>query len=104
MINGISDHEAQYLCVNNILDQQTGNFRLVKKRLITKPAVSAFIEKLKSEFWDYIINHMYVNTKFNLFLNTFLILIFLILFLIQQITTKQNEHQQNLQITMQNMQ
>jgi len=44
LINGLSDHEAQYLCVNNIFDQKTGNFSLVKKRLITKSAVSMFIE------------------------------------------------------------
>jgi len=47
-INGLSEHEAQYLCGNNIFNQQTGNFRLVKKRLITKSAVSMFIEMLKN--------------------------------------------------------
>ena len=73
LINGLSDREAHYLCVYNIFDQQTGNFRLVKKRLITKSAVSVFIEKLKSESWDNIINHTDVNESFNLFLNTFLI-------------------------------
>jgi len=30
LINGLSDHEAQYLCVNNIFDRQTGNFRLIR--------------------------------------------------------------------------
>jgi hypothetical protein len=47
LINGLPDNEAQYLCVNNIFDQWTGNFRLVKRRLITKSAVSVFIEKQK---------------------------------------------------------
>jgi len=71
LINGLSDHETQYLCVNNIFDQQAGNFRLVKKRLITKSAVSVFIEMLKNESWNNIINHTDVKESFNLFLNIF---------------------------------
>jgi len=73
LINGLYDHEDQYLCVNNTLDWQTGNFRLVKIRLITKFAVSLFTEKLKSESFDNIINHTDMNESFNLFLNTFLL-------------------------------
>jgi hypothetical protein len=57
LFNGLSYHEAQYLCVNNTFDSQTGNFRLAKKRQITKSAVSTFIETLKNESWDSIINH-----------------------------------------------
>jgi len=59
------------MSVNNIFDRQTGNFRLVKKRLITMYVVSVFIEMLKNESWDNIINHTDVNESFNLFLNTF---------------------------------
>jgi len=55
LINGLSDHETQYLCINNIFDQQAGQFRLVKKGLITKSAVSLFIEMLKNESWDNIL-------------------------------------------------
>jgi len=33
--------------------------------------VSVFIEMLKNESWDNIINHTDVNESFNLFLNTF---------------------------------
>jgi len=69
--NGLSDHAAQYLCVNNIFDWQTGNFSLIKKRLITKSALSMFIEMLINESWDNIINHTNVNENFNLFLNAF---------------------------------
>ena len=61
------------MSVNNIFDRQTGNFRLVKKRLITMYVVSVFIEMLKNESWDNIINHTEVNESFNLFRNTFLI-------------------------------
>ena len=74
MINGLSDHETQCLCLNNIFDRQAGNFRLVKKRLITKSAVSVFIEMFKNESWDNIIKHSDVNESFNLFLNIFLII------------------------------
>ena len=40
-----------------MFDWQTGNCRLVKKRQITKSAVSAFTEMPKNEYWDNIINH-----------------------------------------------
>jgi hypothetical protein len=72
-INGLSDHEAQYLYINNIFKCQSGINRLVKKRLITKSGVSSFIELLKSESWNNILNQNDVNQSFNLFFNTFLI-------------------------------
>jgi hypothetical protein len=34
LANGLSDHEAQYLCVNNIFGHQTNNNRLVLYRII----------------------------------------------------------------------
>jgi hypothetical protein len=71
LINGLLDHEAQYLCVNNIFYGQAGNFRLVKKRLTTTSAVSMFVEMLKNKSRDDIINHTDVNESFNLFLNSF---------------------------------
>ena len=67
VINGLSDHEAEYLCVNNIFDGKKDNSRFVRMRLITKSAVSVFIEMLKNESWDNIINHTDVNESFNLF-------------------------------------
>ena len=75
LISRLFDHEAQYLCVNNILNRQTGNFRLVKKTLITKSAMSTFTEMLESNPGIIFINHSDVNTRFNLFLNTFLIIL-----------------------------
>jgi mRNA deadenylase 3'-5' endonuclease subunit Ccr4 len=51
-INGLSDNEAQYLCINNIFKCQSGINTLVKKRLITKSGVPTFIELLKIESWD----------------------------------------------------
>jgi len=91
LINGLYDHEAQYLQVNNIFVQQTGNFRPAKKRLITKSAVSMFIEKLRSESWDNIINHTDVNNSFNLFLNSFLI-IFESCFPVQYVPSKVSDN------------
>jgi len=38
---------------------------------MTKSAISVFIEMLKNEPWDNIINQTDVNESFNLFLNTF---------------------------------
>jgi hypothetical protein len=73
LINGLSDHEAQYLCINNIFKCQSRINRLVKKRLITQSGVSTFTELLKLESWDNILNQTDVNHSFNLFFNIFLI-------------------------------
>jgi hypothetical protein len=73
VINGLSDHDAQYLSVNNVFYCQMENNRLVKKRLITKPRVATFIDMLQNETWDNIISNTDVNVSFNLFFNTFLI-------------------------------
>jgi len=48
-----------------------GNFRRVKKRLVTQFAVSILTDMLKNESWDNIINHTGVNDSFNLIQNTF---------------------------------
>jgi hypothetical protein len=74
VINRLPDHDAQYLSVNNVFDCQTKKNRLVKKRLITKPRVSNFIEMLQNEKWDNIISNTDVNASFNLFFNTFLVI------------------------------
>ena len=42
--------------------------------VITKSAVSMFIEMLKNESWDNIFNHTDVHESFNLFLNSILII------------------------------
>jgi hypothetical protein len=60
LINGLSDHKAQYLCVNNIFDQKTGYFRLVRKRLITQSVVSVFTEMVRNESWDNTLLYYYV--------------------------------------------
>ena len=92
LINGLSECEAQYLCGNNIFNRQTGNFRLVKKRLITKSAVSMFIELWRNESWDNVISHTDVNESFNLFLNALLI-IFELCFPMQYVTNNvSNNH------------
>jgi hypothetical protein len=41
LTNGLSGNEVQYLCLNNVFYDQTGNYSIVKKRLITKSAVSS---------------------------------------------------------------
>jgi hypothetical protein len=73
LTNGLSDHEAQYLRLNNIFYHQTGNYSIVKKRLITNSAVSTCIKLLKNASWDYIFNYADVNQTFSLFLSTFLL-------------------------------
>ena len=91
LANGLSDDEAQYLCVNSVFGHHTNN-RLVKKRIITKSGVSTFIEKLQNESWDNIKNNTDVNESFNLFFNTFLI-IFESCFPMQYVTNNVSNNQ-----------
>ena len=72
--NGLSDHDAQYLVVNNVFESQMKKNRLVRKRLLTKSRVLNFIDMLQNEKWDNTLSNTDVNGSFNTFLNTFLVI------------------------------
>ncbi|PNF35250.1 hypothetical protein B7P43_G06859, partial [Cryptotermes secundus] len=72
--NGLSDHDAQYLVVNNVFGTQMKKNRLVRKRLLTKSRVLNFIDMLQNEKWDNTLSNTDVNASFNTFLNTFLVI------------------------------
>ena len=79
VINGLSDHDAQYLVLNKIFDSHTNNKLSVKKkkRIIANDAIANFLEMLNNESWDNTFHQNDISKSFNSFLITFLNLTFL---------------------------
>jgi hypothetical protein len=71
VISGLSDHDAQYVIVNNVFSGQRNMNRLVKRRVMTKHSNSTFTDMLQSETWDNFYSNADVNVSFNLFLTPF---------------------------------
>jgi hypothetical protein len=72
IINGLSDHDAQYLTLNNVFLLNKGYNSICKMRLITRASISNFVTMLKNESWSDVYSHYDVNKSFNSFLNSFL--------------------------------
>jgi hypothetical protein len=73
IINGLSDHDVQYLILNNVFSSNKGNNSICNKRLITEATVLNFVTVLKVEPWNDIYCHHDVNKSCNSFPNSFLI-------------------------------
>jgi hypothetical protein len=72
IINGLSDHDAQYVTLNNVFLLNKGCNSISKKRLITKATMSNFVTMLKDESWSDVYAHNDIDKSFNSFLNSFL--------------------------------
>jgi len=48
LINDLSDHDSQYLVLNNIFGSHKSNELSIKKRIIPKDAISTFIAMLNN--------------------------------------------------------
>ena len=71
-INGLSDHDAQLLTINNI-HAATKNVNLQQKtRTINRKTLSNFQSLLKQETWQSVYQTQDTNNMFNSFLSTFL--------------------------------
>jgi hypothetical protein len=72
IINGLTDHDAQYLMINNIA--ATTNLIPLKqrKRKVNNDTIMEFQLLLKSETWESVYKDNDTNNKFNSFLYTFL--------------------------------
>jgi hypothetical protein len=70
IINGFSDHDSQYLTVNNIFLNKGYNL-IDNKRLITSATISNFVTMLKDESWRDVYSHHDINKSFNSFLINF---------------------------------
>jgi hypothetical protein len=67
IINGLSDHDSQYLTVNNIF-LNNGYSLIDNKRLIAKATISNFVTMLKDESWRDVYSYQDINKSFNSFL------------------------------------
>jgi hypothetical protein len=72
IINGLSEHDAQHLMINNIA--AAGNVILLKQRTrkVNNETIKQFQLLLKSETWEFVYKDDDTNIKFNSFLYTFL--------------------------------
>jgi hypothetical protein len=71
LVNGLSDHDAQILKLNNLNTQgQYNEIQII--RSFNKQCITNFKIKLSFETWDNILGGNYVNIIFNNFLNTYL--------------------------------
>jgi exonuclease III len=71
IINGLSDHDAQYLILNSFFSTQRKRNQLVKRRILSESNIANFTLMLHRESWDSILSSTDVNVSFNSFLNTF---------------------------------
>jgi hypothetical protein len=70
LVNGLSDHDAQIIIINNItVDKHINKTQSIKR--FNKFSVSQFAVNLSYENWDNGFVEVDVNTVFNNFLNTY---------------------------------
>ncbi|PNF23822.1 hypothetical protein B7P43_G15913 [Cryptotermes secundus] len=72
IINGLSDHDAQYLMMNNIALAGNSIYQKQKIRKINSETIMQFQHLLKSETWECVYKENDTNDKYNSFLSTFL--------------------------------
>jgi hypothetical protein len=72
MTNGLSDHDAQILILNNLLFPNLPNYPITS-RVINECTIMKFGIRLSRESWDDVFNiRDDVNLMFNNFLNTYI--------------------------------
>ena len=70
MVNGLSDHDAQLITINNIaVDKRINKTQSIIK--FNKFSIFQFALNLSYENWDNVFIEEDVNTVFNNFLNTY---------------------------------
>lgn len=72
LINGLSDHDAQFLTINNTYVARNKMPIKQKTRLINSYTLTNFQTLLKQEMWESVYQNQDVNCMFNSFLSTFL--------------------------------
>ena len=70
LINGLSDHDAQYLIIDNEEIKVEDNHTYFKRKM-NKYTIADFQLKLSHETWEQVFNGTDVNEIFNSFLNNF---------------------------------
>jgi hypothetical protein len=70
--NALSDHDAQYLVLNDVFTKSRGATSLLRHRFFSTGAIHNFLTDLSYETWDEIYLYDNINQIFNSVLNTFL--------------------------------
>jgi hypothetical protein len=68
IINWLSDHDAQYLTLNNVLHLKKCNNSVCNKSLIMRATISSSVTMLKDDFWSKIIHTQHDINKSLLFI------------------------------------
>jgi hypothetical protein len=72
LINGLSDHDAQLLTINNIKKKKKKVSLKQRTRIINSETLTNFQSLLKQETWQSVYQTQDTNNVFNSFLNAFL--------------------------------
>jgi hypothetical protein len=72
IINGLSDHDAQYLMINNIAAANNLITLKQRTRMINNKTIMQLQLLLQNETWETVYKDSDTNNKFNSFLFTFL--------------------------------
>ena len=67
VVNGLSDHDAQLITINNITVNKHNKPQYIRK--FNEPSLSQFAVNLSYENWDKVFIEEDINTVFNNFLN-----------------------------------
>jgi hypothetical protein len=74
VINGLSDHDAQYLIVSNMVNHQKNKSGSDKRRVTCEASIITCNQMLSRETWDSVLSSHDVNKSFNLFLSIVLVI------------------------------
>jgi hypothetical protein len=67
IINGLSDHEAQYLVLRDVFHLHKNKKLSFRTRIISKEATTEFQNMLMNENWDEVLQQKEINEGFNVF-------------------------------------
>ena len=70
-INGLSDHNAQIVCLHKINITSQQNFQKRISRLVNKQTTNSFQKLLNEEIWNQVYNSTSTNEAFNKFQEIF---------------------------------
>jgi hypothetical protein len=71
-VNGLSDHDAQIICLNKIEPIPKQKAPKIKSRLINDITISSFQKSLEEETWNQVYDSHGINETFNAFQNILL--------------------------------
>jgi hypothetical protein len=71
IVNGLSNHDAQLLILNNVLTKEKSSSLVYKTHLVDEVSTSTFLQSLNNETWEHIYEQEDINKTFSLLLSTF---------------------------------